>query len=119
MYRRRWPSQPLRASNMKFIIVGSVFALELISTLLTVIDYQGIAVIIGAIGSAIAAVYAARAHAAAVDANKTAMGIASVTGELEKQGNSRWDEIKKELQAAREEIKGLQQLRVDDAVNKH
>ncbi len=41
--------------------------------------------------------------------------IVATTGEIEKQGNSRWDEIKKELLAARQEIRDLQQLRIDEA----
>ena len=51
-----------------------------------------------------------------LDDNTTMTGsIVKAADELHKQGNSRWDEIKGELTAARKEIHDLQQLRVDDA----
>lgn len=52
-----------------------------------------------------------------VENTATTEAIASTTAELEKQGNSRWDKIKGELVAAKQEIKDLQQMRIDDASN--
>ncbi len=94
------------------------------------IDAQGwvqiIAALGGAIGSIVASIYAAKAHSKAASADtKTDIGnrkldvIAVAAEELEKQGNSRWEAIKNELAAARLEIRGLQQLRMDDAAIRH
>lgn len=52
-----------------------------------------------------------------VENTATTEAIASTTAELEKQGNSRWDKIKGELVAAKQEIKDLQQMRINDASN--
>ncbi len=49
---------------------------------------------------------------------ETTNAIATATGELHQQGNSRWDEIKGELKTANAKIDALQQLRVDEARNK-